>query len=66
MSLPNFLRHPPIPTFASALSNRFAALAPAIDYAALGHGLVYTWRAFAAFAPEKVSSDLIEAVLGPV
>jgi len=67
-SLPKFLRHAPIPALASALSatrTRFAALEPIID-AALGHGLVYPWRAFAAFAPEKVFSDMIEAVLGAV
>ena len=68
ISLPKFLRHAHIPALASALNatrNRFAALEPAID-AAFDHGLVYPWRAFAAFAPEKVLSDMIEAVLGAV
>ena len=67
-SLPQFLRHAPIPALVSALGatrTRFAALEPIID-AALGRGLVYPWRAFAAFAPEKVFSDMIEAVLGAV
>ena len=68
ISLSKVLRHAPIPALASALSAtriRFAALEPFIN-AALSHGLVYPWRAFAAFAPEKVFSDMIEAVLGAV
>ncbi|KAL8698066.1 MAG: hypothetical protein Q9201_006777 [Fulgogasparrea decipioides] len=58
ISLPQFLRHAPIPALVSALNatrDRFAALEPAID-AAFGHSLVYPWQAFAAFAPEKVSA----------
>ncbi|KAL8855412.1 MAG: hypothetical protein Q9178_007950 [Gyalolechia marmorata] len=49
----------------NATRDRFAALEPVID-AAFGHSLVYPWQAFAAFAPEKVFSDMIEAVLGAV
>lgn len=67
-SLHQFLRHAPIPALTAALHAtraRFAALEPII-HAAFGHGLVYPWRALAAFAPEKVFSDLIEAVLGAV
>lgn len=67
-SLPDFLRHASIPTFASALNatrTRFAALKPAVDIA-LAHGYIYPWRALAAFAPEKVFSDVIEAMLGAV
>ena len=65
-SLPQFLRHAPVPALIAALHAtraRFTALEP-IFHAAFGHGLVYPWRALAAFAPEKVFSDLIEAVLG--
>jgi len=68
ISLPQFLRYAPIPALISALNatrDRFAALEPAID-AAFSHSLVYPWQAFAAFAPEKVFSDMIEAVLGAV
>ena len=68
ISLPQFLRYAPIPALVSALNatrNRFAALEPAID-AALGHSVVYPWQEFAAFAPEKVFSDMIEALLGAV
>ena len=68
ISLSKCLRHAPILALASALSathTRFAALEPIIN-AAWSHGLVYPWRAFAAFAPEKVFSDMIEAVLGAV
>ena len=48
-----------------ATRTRFAALEP-IFRAAFDYGLVYPWRALAAFAPEKVFSDLIEAVLGAI
>ena len=68
ISLSNFLRHAPIPALISALRatrTRFAALEPIIK-ASLDRGLVYPWRAFAAFAPEKVFSDMVEAVLGAV
>ena len=68
ISLPQFLRHAPIPDLISALTatrDRFAALEPVID-AAFSHSLVYPWQEFAAFAPEKVFSDMIEAVLGAV
>ena len=68
ISLPKFLGYTPIPALTSALGTtrtRFIALEPIID-AALGRGLVYLWRAFAAFAPEKVFSHMIEAVLGEV
>ena len=68
ISLSTFLRHAPIPALASALSatrTRFAVLKSIIN-AALNQGLVYPWRAFAAFAPEKVFSDMIESVLGAV
>ena len=34
--------------------------------AAFDYGLVYPWRALAAFAPEMVFSDLIEAMLGAI
>lgn len=44
---------------------RFAALKPAVDIA-FAHSHVYPWRALAAFALEKVFSDLIEATLGAV
>ena len=47
------------------MRTRFAALGSIID-TSLSHGLVYPWRAFAAFAPEKVFKDVIEAVLGAV
>lgn len=65
---PNVFDIRPILALASVLSatrTRFAALEPIIN-TALSHGLVYLWRAFAAFAPEKVFSDMIEAVLGAV
>ena len=68
ISLSMFLRHAPTTNLVSALTathSRFAALQSTID-AALSEGLVYPWRAFAAFAPEKVFSDMIEAVLGAV
>lgn len=68
ISLSDFLRHAPIPALISALRatrTRFAALKPIIK-ASLGRDLVYPWRAFAAFAPEKVFSDMVEAVLGAV
>ena len=68
ISLSDFLRYAPIPALISALRathSRFAALESMIK-AALGHALVYPWRAFAAFAPEKVFSDMVEAVLGAV
>ena len=68
MSLPEFLRHAPIPAMASALNatrTRFVALRPTVDIA-FAYGHVYPWRAFAAFAPEKVFSDMIEAMLGAV
>lgn len=67
-SLPSFLRHAPILAFVSAFNathTRFAALRPIID-ASLSRGLVYPWRAFAAFAPENIFSDMIEAVLGAI
>ena len=67
-SLPDFLRHAPIPTLASVLKatrTRFAAVKSAVDIA-FAHSHVYPWRALAAFAPEKVFSDLIEATLGAV
>ena len=68
ISLSKCLRHAPILALASILSatrTRFAALEQIIN-AALSHGLVYPWRAFAAFAPEKVFSDMIEAVFSAV
>ena len=68
ISLPQFLRYAPIPALNSALNatrDRFAALETAIN-AAFSHSLVYPWRALATFAPEKVFSDMIEAVLGAV
>ncbi|KAK3175196.1 hypothetical protein OEA41_002442 [Lepraria neglecta] len=67
-SIPKVLRYAPIPALTSALGatrTRLAALEPIIN-ATLGRRLVYPWRAFAAFAPEKVFSDMIEAVLGAV
>ena len=68
VSIPSFLRHAPIPALTSALQatrSRFTILASTID-TALSHGSSYPWRALAAFAPEKVFSDLIEAVLGAI
>lgn len=68
ISLPDFLRHAPIPTLASGLnatSTHFAALRPAVDMA-FAHGHFYSWRALAAFASEKIFSDVIEAMLGAV
>ena len=68
ISLPQFLRYAPLPALVSALNatrDRFAALEPAID-AAFGYSLVCPWQAFAAFAPGKIFSDMIEAVLGAV
>lgn len=68
ISLPQFLRRTPVPALTAALyamRTRFAALEP-IFRAASDYGLVYPWRALAAFAPEEVFSDLIEAVLGAI
>ena len=68
ISLPQFLRRTPVPALTAApyaTRTRFAALEP-IFRAAFDYGLVYPWRALAAFAPEKVFGDLIEAVLGAI
>ncbi|MCJ1459290.1 Dicer-like protein 2 [Mycoblastus sanguinarius] len=68
ISLPQFLRRTPVPALTAALyatRTRFAALEP-IFRAAFDYGLVYPWQALAAFAPEKVFSDLIETVLGAI
>ena len=68
ISQPQFLRCTPVPALTAALyatHTRFAALEP-IFRAAFDYGLFYPWRALAAFAPEKVFSDLIEAVLGAI
>ncbi len=68
ISLPQFLQRTPVPALTTALyatRTCFAALEP-IFHAAFDYGLVYPWRALAAFAPEKVFSDLIEAVLDAI
>ncbi len=57
-----FLRRTPVPAL-YATRTRFAALEP-IFRAAFDYGLVYQWRVLVPFAPEKVFTDLIEAVLG--
>lgn len=66
VSLPAFLRHAPIASLTSALSatyTRFAALRSALD-ATFAQDHTYPWRALAALAPEKVFSDMVEAILG--
>ena len=68
LSLPLFLRHAPIPALASALRatrTRFDLLHPTIR-TALDDNQDYPWRALAAFAPEKLVSDMVESVLGAV
>ena len=68
ISIPQFLRRTPVAALTAALyatRTRFAALEPTFR-AAFAYGLVYPWRALAAFAPEKVFSDLIEAVSGAI
>ena len=65
ISQPQFLRCTPVPALTAALyatRTRFAAIEP-IFRAAFDYRLVYPWRALAAFAPENVFGDLIEAVL---
>ena len=68
ISLSNFLRYAPIPALKFALNatrTRFAALQTSIN-TALGQEFIYPWRLLAALAPEKVFSDMVEAVLGAV
>ena len=68
ISLPEFLRYASIPALVSALNatrTRLIALRPAID-TTFAYDHIYPWRVFAVLAPEKVLSDMIEAMLGAV
>ena len=68
ISQSQFLRRTPVPTLITALYAtriRFATL-ELIFCAAFDYGLVYPGRALAAFAPGKVFSGSIKAVLGTI
>ena len=68
ISQPQFLQRTPVPALTAALYAtriRFATL-ELMFWAAFDYGLVYPWRALAAFALGEVLSGLIKAVLGTI